>query len=153
MEKEGVCTDLIWYSLKEAGYNLKEMIILDIKKDQEDGNKRYDIKYRDDNIDFRRVGPQKVFFDSYAEKLPSGLDDLISYQPGDIVVFDGTEHIAMISDKRNKNAIPYLIQNGDEEQEEKEEDVLEETPMKITGHYRFTFNRDIKNLMNKVKES
>lgn len=153
VKKEGVCTDLIWYSLKEAGYNLKEMIILDIKKDQEDGNKRYDIKYRDDNIDFRRVGSQKVFFDSYAEKLPSGLDDLISYQPGDIVVFDGTEHIAMISDKRNKNAIPYLIQNGDEEQEEKEEDVLEETPMKITGHYRFTFNRDIKNLMNKVKES
>ena len=32
VEKEGVCTDLIWYSLKEAGYNLKEMIILDIKK-------------------------------------------------------------------------------------------------------------------------
>ena len=59
----------------------------------------------------------------------------------------------MISDKRNKNGIPYLIQNSDEEQTEKEEDVLEETPMKITGHYRFTFNRDIKRLMNKVKES
>ena len=106
------------------------MIILDIKKDQEDDNKRYDIKYRDDNIDFRRVGSQKVFFDSYAEKLPSGLDDLISYQPGDIVVFDGTEHIAMISDKRNKNAIPYLIQNGDEEQEEKEEDRGKENRVK-----------------------
>ena len=39
------------------------------------------------------------------------------------MVFDGTEHIAMISDKRNKNAIPYLIQNSDEEQEEKEESV------------------------------
>ena len=59
----------------------------------------------------------------------------------------------MISDKRNKNGIPYLIQNSDEEQTEKEEDVLEETPMRITGHYRFTFNGDIKKLMNKVKDS
>ena len=89
----------------------------------------------------------------YAEVLPTSLEKLETFQPGDIVTFDGSEHIAMISDKRNKNGIPYLIQNSDEEQTEKEEDVLEETPMKITGHYRFTFNRDIKRLMNKVKES
>ena len=153
VEEEGVCTDLIWYALLEAGYDLKDMIILDIKEDQENGSEKYGIKYRDDNIDFRRVGQQRVFFESYAEVLPTSLEKLETFQPGDIVTFDGSEHIAMISDKRNKNGIPYLIQNSDEEQTEKEEDVLEETPMKITGHYRFTFNRDIKRLMNKDKES
>ena len=81
------------------------------------------------------------------------MNDIMEFNPGDILVFNTDEHIAMTSDKRNANGIPYLIQNRDETQTEKEEDVLEETPMKITGHYRFTFNRDIKRLMNKVKES
>src|SRR5574344_2901925 len=52
VEKEGVCTDVIWYSLKEAGYSLKDMIARDIrdtvKKDI------YNVEIIDDNIDFRR---------------------------------------------------------------------------------------------------
>ena len=73
--------------------------------------------------------------------------------PGDIVTFDNSAHIAMISDKYNINGVPYLIQNRDETQKQKEEDRLETTEMKVTGHYRFTFNGDIKKLMNKVKDS
>ena len=153
VEEEGVCTDLIWYALQEAGYNLKEMMIIDIRNDQQNGSVRYNIKYRDDNIDFRRVGNQETFLKTYVEILPTSLERLETFQSGDIVTFEDSEHIAMISDKRNKNGIPYLIQNSDEEQTEKEEDVLEETPMRITGHYRFTFNGDIKKLMNKVKDS
>lgn len=150
VEEEGVCTDLIWYALSEAGYNLKGMIILDIKKDQKTGNDRYNISSRDDNIDFRRVGNQEIFFKTYVENLTSDIYLFYEFQPGDIVTFDDSAHIAFISDKRNANGIPYLIQNSDEDQKEKEEDVLEITDMQITGHYRFTYNNEIKHLMNNI---
>ena len=51
---------------------------------------------------------------------------------------------------RNENGIPYLIQNRSEEQEEKEEDRIEKTDMSITGHYRFTYNRELKRLIKKI---
>ncbi len=146
-EGSGVCTDVIWYVLKEAGYYLKDMISQDII---ERNDEAYHIENIDTNIDFRRVGNQEIFFKKYAESLTTDLDDLIQFQPGDIVTFDDSDHIAIISDKRNIRAIPYLIQNSDEEQTEKEEDVLEETTMKITGHYRFTYTEEIQSLIDRM---
>jgi len=149
-EGEGVCTDVVWRALMEAGYYLKDMIVYDIKKDQENETDYYDIDYRDDNIDFRRVGNQEVFFQKYVESLTTNIYNIEEYMPGDIVVFDYGAHIAMISDKRNENGIPYLIQNRDETQEEKEEDRLEQTEMNVTGHYRFTFNEELERLIEKI---
>ena len=129
VEKEGVCTDLIWYALKNAGYNLKDMINQDIK----DTSKKnlYNIEVEDENIDFRRVINQDTFFYRYVKIL---------------------DHIAMTSDKYNANGVPYLIQNRDETQKQKEEDRLEKTDMKVTDHYRFEYNNKIKDLINKIKE-
>ena len=70
--------------------------------------------------------------------------------PGDIISFDYSAHIAMISDKYNVNGVPYLIQNRDETQKEKEEDRLEETDMVVTGHYRFEYNEEIQELINRM---
>ena len=70
--------------------------------------------------------------------------------PGDIVTFDDSANIAMISDKYNENGVPYLIQNRDEAQEVKEEDRLEITDMQVTGHYRFEYNESLQNLINKI---
>lgn len=147
-ETEGVCTDVIWRALQEAGYNLKEMMSRDIRDRHKE--KVYNIPIIDDNIDFRRVGNQEVFFKEYALSLSTDLDDLGEFQPGDIVTFDDSDHIAIISDKVNERGIPYLIQNSDEEQTEKEEDVLEETPMQITGHYRFVYTDKIQELINRI---
>lgn len=149
-ENEGVCTDVIWRALLEAGYNLKDMMVYDITKDQEGDTGHYDIEYRDDNIDFRRVGNQEVFLERYTESLTTNIYDIEEFMPGDIVVFDYGAHIAIISDKRNENGIPYLIQNRDETQEEKEEDRLEKTEMSVTGHYRMTLNRELERLIDKV---
>lgn len=41
--------------------------------------------------------------------------------PGDIVIF-GTTHIGIVSDKRNKDGVPYLIHNAG--QPLREEDAL-----------------------------
>lgn len=108
-DNEGVCTDVIWRSLKNAGYNLKDMVDKDIKNNIE--------KYPrvagkpDPNIDFRRVPNLKVYFERNSINLTTDLSKIEEWQPGDIVVF-GTSHIGIISDKRNKKGIPYLIHNS-----------------------------------------
>ncbi|MCI9434131.1 MAG: DUF1287 domain-containing protein [Bacilli bacterium] len=135
-DDEGVCSDVIWRAFKNAGYNLKDMIDLDIKNNPDD-YPGLD-KVPDPNIDFRRVRNLKVFFDKYATSLTLDPYNIAAWQPGDIVIF-GTSynHIGIISDKRNKKGIPYLIHNAS--QYNREEDALEAWYKKsgITGHYRY----------------
>lgn len=148
IEKEGVCTDVVWYALNKAGYDLKKMISKDIELTKKDNI--YGITDPDPNIDFRRVGNQEIFFQRYAEILDTDYTEMGSFLPGDIITFDDSDHIAMVSDKINKNGVPYLIQNRDETQKEKEEDRLEKTEMKVTGHYRFIYNEKIQKLMDQI---
>lgn len=147
---EGVCTDVIWRALKEAGYNLKDMISTDIKQEEKKHKKTYNIEIIDDNIDFRRVNNQETFFIRYAKSLTTDMYEVGTFQPGDILTFDDSDHIAMVSDKYNKNGVPFLIQNRDESQKQKEEDRLEITDMQITGHYRFEYNEKLGKLINKI---
>jgi Uncharacterized protein conserved in bacteria len=149
---EGVCTDVIWRALKEAGYLLKDMMAKDIREEYKKEKSAYNIEIIDDNIDFRRVSNQEIFFKRYAESLTTDIYETGEFQPGDIVTFDDSDHIAMISDKMNKNGVPYLIQNGDEEQKEKEEDRLEITEMEVTGHYRFTYSNKLQSLINRMNK-
>lgn len=144
VEKEGVCTDLIWYALKNAGYTLKDMIDKDIRLNR----KKYDIKVLDSNIDFRRTDNQEVFFSRYGKSLDNDMYKVGEFMPGDILVFDGNAHIALVSDKYTKDGVPYLIQNRDTTQKQKEENRLEETDMEITGHYRFEYNKKLEQLIN-----
>lgn len=130
---EGVCTDVIWRSLKNAGYLLKDMVDEDIKNNIKEyprvANKQ------DCNIDFRRVPNLKVYFERNQIVLTTDLTKIEEWQPGDIVIF-GTSHIGIISDKRNEKGIPYLLHNGG--QPEREEDILElyNEYEPISGHYR-----------------
>ena len=148
VEKEGVCTDLIWYALKNAGYDLKGMISKDIELTKKEDT--YNIETPDSNIDFRRVGNQEIFFIRYAENLDTDYTEIGNFMPGDIITFDNSAHIAMVSDKLNKKGVPYIIQNRDETQKEKEEDRLEITEMKVTGHYRFTYSKKLQKLIDQL---
>ncbi len=133
-DNEGVCTDLIWRALKEAGYLLKDMVTEDIKNNRE----AYpNIIYQDSNIDFRRVINLDIFLKRNTLVLTNDLSQISEWQPGDIVVFGNQEHIGIISNKRNRKGIPYLIHNAG--QPKLEEDTLERwnKKKKITGHYRF----------------
>ncbi len=149
VEKEGICADLIWYAFKTAGYSLKDMISQDIDNTYKKGT--YGIEIRDSNIDFRRVGNMDLFFQRYAKSLETDMYSIGNFMPGDILVFDDGDHIAMISDKYNERGVPYLIQNRDETQKQKEEDRLEETDMQITSHYRFEYNDKIESLIDQIK--
>jgi len=139
-ETEGVCTDVIWRGFKAANINLKDLIDEDIKNN----TKLYPrVEGRPDpNIDFRRVPNQDVFFSRHCISLTTKVisrddENLKQWQPGDIVVFvKGYEHVGIISNKRDKNGIPYVIHNTKPHA----------TTMKLSwftapihGHYRWQF--------------
>lgn len=124
----GVCTDVIAQALKGAGYDLMTLVDQDIRANPS----AYDIEIPDKNIDFRRVKNLQVYFDRHAQKLSPNLNDIYEWQGGDIVVFP--DHIGIVSDKRNKHGVPYLIHHYSPLQIAYEEDVLED--YEIIGHYR-----------------
>jgi uncharacterized protein YijF (DUF1287 family) len=141
-DDEGVCTDVIWRALKNAGFLLKDMVDEDIRKN-------IDLYPRvqghpDPNIDFRRIKNLRVFFDRFAtilttEITPLDVENLKEWQAGDIVVFDDPmEHIAIISEKRNKDGVPYIIHNcGPYTQENDMLIFWHENYSPIIAHYRF----------------
>lgn len=110
-----------------AGYNLRDLVDEDIRKNME----LYNIDKPDKNIDFRRVKNLKIFFDRTATTLTNDVNEYMDFQKGDIVVFD--KHIAIISEKRNKKGIPYIIHNSGNLKYV--EDAL--TKYNIVGHYRW----------------
>lgn len=130
---EGVCTDVIWRALRDAGYTLKDMLDEDIAQNVSE-YPRVNGK-PEPNIDFRRVPNLKVYFERKHITLTTDLNEIAEWQPGDIVTF-GSTHIGIISDKRNSKGIPYLIHNGG--QPNREEDTLElyNEHEPISGHYR-----------------
>ena len=95
----------------------------------------YDISEPDRNIDFRRVKNLKVFFKNHAISLTLDVNDIEEWLGGDIVIFK--QHIGIVSDRRNKNGIPYVIHHNDPMQKSYEEDVLEKRS-DIVGHYRIS---------------
>ncbi len=137
-DNEGVCTDVIWRAFKNAGYDLKSMIDKDIKSNIKDYPA---VEGKPDpNIDFRRVRNLIVFFNKYAKKLtteikPNDIKNLQEWQGGDIVTFSNPEHIAIVSDKRNSDGIPYIIHNAGPYT--MEVDNLMRWIPGITGHFRF----------------
>lgn len=54
----GVCTDVVAFALKNAGYDLQALVDADIREHPQD----YRVAEPDANIDFRRVRNLKVFF-------------------------------------------------------------------------------------------
>lgn len=133
-EDEGVCTDVIWRALKEAGYSLKDLMDEDILNHLEE----YPITKPDSNIDFRRVVNMNVYLKRNTIVLTNNPYKIEEWQPGDIVVF--SNHVAIVSDKRNKDGIPYIIHNAG--QLNREEDALLKwyKSKGIIGHYRFSLN-------------
>lgn len=124
----GVCTDVVAFSLLGAGYDLMELVNADILANPD----AYNIERADKNIDFRRVRNLLVYFNNNAQLLTTDVYDIGEWHGGDIVVFP--EHIGIVSDKRNKNGVPFLFHHAYPGQPRYEEDVLERYT--VTGHFR-----------------
>jgi len=139
-----VCTDVIWRAFKEAWYDLKYLVDSDIKNNIWDYSR---VNWSaEPNIDFRRVPNLQVYFEKYAKVLtqdviPGNINNLSEWQPWDIVTFWAPKnHIAIISDKRNTNWVPFIIHNS--APTAREDDWLvywNENVSSITGHYRLKY--------------
>lgn len=127
----GVCTDVIAFSFLEAGYDLRELVNNDIMLH----NELYNIDSIDKNIDFRRVRNLEVYFKYNAISLTTDIYDISSWQGGDVVIFKN--HIGIVSDKRNKRGIAFVIHHANPYQMYYEEDILEYRN-DIIGHYRIS---------------
>ena len=127
----GTCTDVVAFGLLGAGYDLRELVNIDIKNNKE----KYDIDIIDKNIDFRRVNNLKIYFDNNAISLTTDIYDTTNWQGGDIVVFK--KHIGIVSDKRNKKGITFVIHHYSPYQVYYEEDILEKR-YDIVAHYRIS---------------
>ena len=125
----GVCTDVVAFALKNAGYDLMTLVQQDIEANPAD----YDIEEADQNIDFRRVKNLRVYFSHSAISLTTDISEIEEWQGGDIVVFKN--HIGIVSDRRNENGVPYVIHHNDPWHRTYEEDILEDRE-DIVGHYR-----------------
>ena len=127
----GVCTDVVTFGLKDAGYDLMYLVNEDIKNHRD----LYDIEVIDKNIDFRRVQNLKIYFDHNAITLTTNIKEIEKWQGGDIIVFE--KHIGIVSDKRNSKGIPFIIHHANSLQKNYEEDILEYRN-DIIGHYRIS---------------
>lgn len=127
----GVCTDVVAFGLRDAGYDLMQLVNEHIEENRE----LYSIDTADKNIDFRRVRNLKVYFDNNAISLTTDIYQIEEWQGGDIVVFE--KHIGIVSDKRNKKGIPFVIHHANPYQSYYEEDILEDRD-DIVGHYRIS---------------
>ena len=130
-DKYGVCTDVVAFGLLDAGYDLMTLVNEDIQTNKE----KYNIEVIDKNIDFRRVKNLQVYFENNAISLTTDITDIKEWQGGDIVIFKN--HIGIVSDKRNKKGITFIIHHANPFQKYYEEDVLEYKD-DIIGHYRIS---------------
>ena len=127
----GVCTDVVAQGLLHAGYDLQKLVDEDIAAHPE----MYDVDKADPNIDFRRVRNLLVYFKNHAESLTTDVVEISEWQGGDIIVFK--KHIGIVSDKRNKNGVSFIIHHANPYQRHYEEDILENRD-DIVGHFRIS---------------
>ncbi len=135
---EGVCTDIVRRACLHAGYDLRTLLDADIRKNPTAYPRA---KPRDANIDYRRVPNLRVFLRRHGTTLPTKVDtdpiiNATCFQPGDIVTFTGPDHIAVLSDKRNAQGLPYLLHNDGPVASE-EDDFMNWHKRGMTGHFRF----------------
>ncbi len=130
-DEYGVCTDVVAYGLLGAGYDLMELVEADRYAHPDE----YADEPIDKNIDFRRVRNLLIYFKHTATELTCDVYDIEQWQGGDIVVFEG--HIGVVSDKRNKNGVAFVIHNGSPLQTSYEQDILENRN-DIIAHFRIS---------------
>ena len=131
-DEYGVCTDVVAFALRDAGYDLRELVDADVAAAPE----AYPtIEKADKDIDFRRVRNLAVYFERHFESLTTDLNDIRAWQPGDVVIFP--KHIGIVSEKRDSKGRPYLLHLASPMQ------VTYEAPLTayegtISAHYRIS---------------
>lgn len=135
----GACTDVIIRGLRNAGYDLQQLIHEDMQHHFDLYPKKWKLDHTDPNIDHRRIPNHLIYFSRFGKKLPVSTQgvNLKSWQPGDFVYWSftpvGPQHCGVISIERNAKGVPLVIHNAGPVAVQ--EDALNR--WKIIGHYRY----------------
>ncbi|MCU0316384.1 MAG: DUF1287 domain-containing protein [Fimbriimonadaceae bacterium] len=129
----GACTDVIIRAFRNAGYDLQKLVHEDA------GRRNYPAigRRRDSNIDHRRCRNLIVWFRAHAAELSLRTDGkhIENFRPGHVVFWklpNGLDHVGIVSDKKNRRGVPYVIHNI---WQTAEEDVL--LSYRLVAHFRF----------------
>ena len=126
--------DVVAWAFKNAGYDLQNLINLDIQKNPQ----AYGNNPQGENIAFRVVDNQRIYLSRYCDSHSTDYNDIKDWQAGDIVFFE-KNHVAIVADKVNDHGVRFIIHHFWNYQAGYYQDVLEtEAWGKITGHYRIT---------------
>jgi len=142
-----ISTDVISVVLKDAGFDLMELVYKDMTEHKEDYP--LDIKKRDEPIkyiDFRDVFFQEQFFKRNALELdkqfiPGDENNNIQWQPGDIVYFQFDPDNpyqdlgGFISSRKNDEGVPLVIMISKDLGRVSEIDTL--LDYVVVGHFRY----------------
>jgi uncharacterized protein YijF (DUF1287 family) len=130
---EGVCTDTVVRSLRNAGVDLQREIHDDIVR----ARAAYPMVEKiDPSINHRRVRTVLPWFKRHWATLPEG----VRYLPGDVVFFDtfpskpGPDHLGVVSDAPGPHGLPMVINNWTDGAVDAEMDLLSWVP--VTHHFR-----------------
>ncbi|HEY4241501.1 MAG TPA: DUF1287 domain-containing protein [Kofleriaceae bacterium] len=113
---EGVCTDVVIRSARNAGVDIQRELHEDIKRSRTS----YPMVkgMGDPSIDQRRVGTLLPYFKRRWEQHVAKLDDPADpYRPGDVLLLDtfpsrpGPDHIGIVSDTLDERGLPLVINN------------------------------------------
>jgi uncharacterized protein YijF (DUF1287 family) len=112
----GACTEVIIRGLRNAGYDLQQLMHEDMKRDFSAYPKLWGLSAPDSNIDHRRVPNHLVFMRRHGLELPRSTAgrDAATWQPGDLVYWrlpSGQTHCGVISNDRSEGGLPLVIHN------------------------------------------
>lgn len=134
----GVCTDVVIRALRNAGYDLQQILNRHIRS----APRKYPwIRRPDPNIDQRRVRNLIVLFKAKFKLVSRGISakNRHLYYPGDVVFMDtlpkvGPDHIGIVSDRLGPNGYPLIINNWTTGYRTSAMELLPQIP--ITHHFR-----------------
>ena len=133
--ERGVCTDVVIRAMRDAfGVDLQKKVHEDMTAHFSKYPARWGLTHPDSNIDHRRVPNLQTYFNRQGWDLAVSQSP-VTYKPGDIVtclVPPRLPHIMIVSDRKNRCGVPYVIHNIG--RGAREEDRL--FTYEITGHYR-----------------
>lgn len=135
----GVCSDVVVRAFRKAGIDLQKEVHEDMGRAWDDYPKRWGASGRDANIDHRRVGNLRTYFERQGKSRPI-TTDRAQYLPGDIVTWDlgnKVDHIGIVVNVWSEQSKGYLIVHNIGSGARMEDVLLN---WEITGHYRYFTN-------------
>ncbi|MGE5380882.1 MAG: DUF1287 domain-containing protein [Methylocystaceae bacterium] len=134
----GACSDVIIRAYRSAGIDLQVLVHEDMEKNFNLYPHKWGLKTTDPNIDHRRVPNLACYFARHGVTLTKQVEGhLKEWQWGDVVVWrfkDGRTHIGIISDRKNADGVPAIIDNSGIA---RERPYLQTPGWTIIGHYRY----------------